>query len=827
MPTNKKKELLLAMNFIKNVFACLPFYLLCLPTLAQSSELGIHGKIIQADGEEVPFANVFLLSKEDSSIVKGVAASLEGEYTIDDIKPGTFLIMATMVGYKKGFSPVFEYTGGNLRIADLRLDVEVKALEEVKVVAQKPFIEQEVDRTVINVENSIVSAGSTALEVLEKSPGVTVDQQNDRLKLRGKDGVIVHIDGKQTYLSESELVNLLRNTPSDNIEKIELITNPSAKYDAAGNSGIINIKFKKNKNFGTNGNISLGMGVADHSKLRGNGTLALNHRQGKLSWNAHLNGFQGEGFNNQNIKRVIPFEGKNTTFNSLSISDWKAHFYSYRIGVDYYLSNKTTLGALVSGFSNKWENPFRTTHSDIYDHEMNLDQRFSTNVQASNRMRNLTGNINLKHQFDDKGKELTFDLDYVNYNQKGYNGMETRYESPNQTNVRPDEILRSNMPATINIGVAKLDYTQPLGKGKLETGLKSSYVVADNDMVMELFADVWHIDTNRTNRFKYTENINAAYINYSGKFSEKTKFQIGVRGEHTHSIGNSVTLDEINDRNYFNLFPSVFLSQSLDSSNVLNLSYSYRIDRPNYQSLNPFEYYLDPYTFQRGNPNLRPQYTHSFQLTHVFKSFLNTTLAYSRIKDVISNEVPQVEPEENITYVTNENLDNQNYFSLTVSAPLPINKWWTLQLNATATYNEFKTFYRNATYDVNIFTYNLFGNNTFKLPNEWAIEAGGWFNGPTIYGLINASPQGALNLGIQKSIWNKKGNIKLNVQDPFSWNRFKGETHFEDIHLNIHSTWPSRQIRLAFSYRFGNQNVKTRQRSIGSDDLQQRVGGQN
>ncbi len=816
------------MNFIKSVTAAAILFLCCNVTKAQSAGNGIGGKVRQSNREEIPFVNVFLLKSTDSSMVKGVAASETGDYLFDNVPAGSYLVMASMVGFKKGYSRQLSYDGTNITVPELLLSPDVQSLEEVKVVALKPFIEQEVDRTIINVENSAVSAGSTALEVLERSPGVTVDQQNDRLKLRGREGVIVQIDGKQTYLSEAELVSLLRNTPSDNIEKIELITNPSAKYDAAGNSGIINIKFKKNKNYGTNGNVSLGFGMADQKKPRANGMLSLNQREGKISWNATANGFQGKGFNNQHITRVIPFEGKNTTFNSVSKSDWTSYFYSYKLGVDYYVDNKTTVGAMFSGFANKWENPFRTTNSDILDHSQQLEQSFITSIVASNKTNNLTANVNLKHQFNDKGKELTFDVDYVRYNQKGYNFMDTRYSLPENGSPRPDEILRSNMPAVINIGVAKLDYTQPLGKGKLETGLKSSYVASDNDMRMEIFADVWQIDPNRTNRFKYSENINAAYINYSGKFSEKTKFQLGVRAEHTHSIGNSVTLSQVNDRNYVNLFPSAFISHTLDSSNVLNLSYSYRLDRPNYQSLNPFEYYLDPYTFQRGNPNLRPQYTHSFQLVHVFKSFLNTTLAYSRITDLIASEVPQLVPEKNITYVTHENLDHQNYLSLIVSAPIPVTKWWNLQLNATGTYNQYKTFYRNAPYDVSIFSYNFYGNNTIKLPKEWSVEAGLWLNGPNIFGLIRTSTMGSPSLGVQKNFWNKKANIKLNVQDPFAWNRFKGETHFEDINLNIYSKWPSRQVRVAFSYRFGNQNVKTRQRSTGSDDLQQRAsGGQN
>jgi hypothetical protein len=788
----------------------------------------LSGVVQDEKSQPFPFVNVLLLAAKDSSLYKGGTTDEAGKYVFEMVKPGRYLTLVSMVGYQKTYSTVFQVGKESIKLQDIQLKPDVQALAEVTVVAKKPFIEQQIDRTVINVENSIVSAGATALEVLERSPGITVDQQNDRLQLRGKEGVIVQIDGKQTFLSQTELINLLRNTPSDNIEKIELITNPSAKYDAAGNSGIINIKFKKNKNFGTNGNLTLGGGIASRGYARGNGSLALNHREGKLSLFGTGSGFEGEGFNEQDIYRAIPFEGKTTYFDQRSVSDWRSKNYSYRAGLDYFVTDKTTVGVLFSGFYNQWKNPLRTTDTRILDDYLALKQTYHTDGSTANRMNNVSANVNLKHQFNDKGRELTFDADFVKYNSKGYNLLDTRYFTATGEPEGNPDIMRNNTPAHIQIGVAKLDYTQPLGKGKFETGLKSSLVSSDNNMTYEIFADSWVLDPTRTNRFKYTENINAAYANYSGQLNSKTKYQLGVRAEHTHSVGNSVTLNDKRDRNYVNLFPSVFLSRNLDSSNVLNLSYSYRIDRPNYQSLNPFEYYLDPYTFQRGNPYLRPQYTHSIQAVHVFKSFLNTTLAYSRTKDMIVNDMPQLIASENKTYITSENLDAQNYLSLTVSAPIPVKKWWNLQTNFSATYNQYKTFYRNALYDVNQFSYNVFANNTFTLPANWSVELSGWYNSRAIYGLLVAKPMGMVNLGIQKSIMAKKATIRLNVQDLFWTNKFNATTQFEDIDLKVQSKWPSRQVRLSFSYRFGNQNVKSaRQRNTGSDDIQKRVNSAN
>jgi hypothetical protein len=790
---------------------------------AQSTSRGtVSGAVLDEKKAAFPFVNVLLLHAKDSTLAKGLSTDTDGKFAFEQVEAGRYLTLVSMVGYNKVYSQPFIVANNDVQLSTVTLSTSVELLNEVKVVAKKPFIEQQIDRTVVNVENSIVSAGATALEVLERSPGVVVDQQNDRLQLRGKEGVIVQIDGKQTFLSQQELMNLLRNTPSDNIEKIELITNPSAKYDAVGNSGIINIKFKRNKNYGTNGNVTLGAGYARYG--RGNGSLQLNHRQGKISTFGSLSAFKGKGFNTTDIYRTIPYEGNVTIFDQKSNRIWESQNYSLRAGLDYNVSAKTTLGVLVSSFINDWATPSGISNNRILNGDLSLRQTFVTKTVSGQKMQNITGNFNLKHQFDDKGKELTFDADYVQYDGKSHNSLDTRYFNPTGEMVGVPELIRNNMPSNIKIGVVKMDYTQPLGKGKFEAGVKSSYVASDNNMKFEVKLDDWSIDPKRSNQFKYTENINAAYANYSGKLGKKTQYQLGLRAEHTHSIGNSVTLDEIRDRNYLNLFPSVFVSRQLDSSNVLNLSYSRRIDRPDYQSLNPFEFYLDPYTFQRGNPNLRPQYTHSLQLTHVFKNFLNTSVSYSRITDMIAREVPQQIAAENKTFVTTENLDNQDNLNVTVSIPVPVTKWWTMQANLTGTYNRYKTYYLDDLFEIEQFTYNVFANNQFKLPKEWSAEISGWYNSKSVYGFFVAQPQGMINLGVQKNILEKKGTLRLNVNDVFWTNRFRGSTQYKDMNFTVRSTWPSRQVRVTFTYRFGNQNVKgARQRNTGADDLQRRV----
>ncbi|KAA6433978.1 TonB-dependent receptor [Dyadobacter flavalbus] len=810
------------MKFFINLTAALLLTGIFASAQTSSGNGKVSGSVLDEKSQPFPFVNILLLHAKDSVLVKGLAADENGKFLFDQVAEGKYLTLVSMVGYQKKYSDVFSVASNSVNLPAFTLKTDTQSLNEVTVVSKKPFIEQEIDRTVVNVENSIVSAGATALEVLERAPGVTVDQQNEQLKLRGKEGVIVQIDGKQTFLSQQELITLLRNTPSDNIEKIELITNPSAKYDAAGNSGIINIKMKRNKNYGTNGNVNLGAAYARYG--RSSATATINHRAGKISTFISGGAFFNKGFNNNDIYRKIPYENKVTIFDQRTDRVNKSQYYNVRAGVDYFATDKTTIGILVSGFHNDWSNPYGVTNTRILNEDLVLQRTFRTNVYNGSKMNNISSNINFKHQFNDKGKELTFDLDYVNYDGKQKSTLDTRYAKPDGQPDGNPEIVRNNMPSNINIGVAKLDYAQPLGKGKLETGLKSSLVASDNNMIFEIKTDDWNLDPKRSNQFKYSENVNAAYINYGGSISKKIKYQLGLRGEHTHSIGNSVTLNQKRDRNYINLFPSIFLSNQLDTNNVINISYSRRIDRPNYQSLNPFEFYLDPYTFQRGNPNLKPQYTNSFQLVHVYKSFLNTTLAYSRIKDMIADELPQQIASENKTFVTSDNLDNQDNVSLTISFPVPITKWWKLQTNFTGVYNHYNSIYLAEKLEIKQTSWNMYASSQFTMPKGWSAELSGWYNSRAFYGLYAAKPMGMLNAGLQKNILNKKGTIRLNVNDIFWTNRFRGKAVYKDIDFSVRSEWPSRQFRLTFTYNFGNQNVKgARERNTGSDDLQKRA----
>ncbi|MBC8155942.1 MAG: outer membrane beta-barrel protein [Bacteroidetes bacterium] len=809
--------------------------------VAQTPVTGkVTGQVTGITNNPLEFSTLMLIKATDSSLVKGAVSDASGLYEFDAVGAGSYRVAAQQLGYTKTYSEPFVLDAEHIAVTlpALALAEASKNLAEVNVVAKKPFLEQQVDRVVMNVENSIVASGNTALDVLEKAPGVTIDRQNDQLKLKGKSGVIVYIDGKQTYLSQQEVSNLLKNTPSDNIEKIEIITNPGSKYDAAGNSGIINIKMKKNKNFGTNGTLTLGTGYGWVTDLSGNvlnrpkynSSLNINHRAGKFNVFGNYS-YANRLSNNSNVlNRVIPFNGTVTYFDQASFRPSSFENHSFKGGLDYFVTKKTTVGVLVNGFVNDWRSPDGVNNTLISDANRQLTSKAITQTDAAQYLKNLTANLNVKHEFDDKGQELTADADYVRYDGRGNNSLSTTYRDAQNRPNRPNQDVRNNMPSTIDILALKSDYVRPTKKGKFEIGVKSSYVRADNNTIYDTLQQEtrqWLFDASRSNQFQYNENINAGYVNYAGALG-KTKVQTGLRLEHTHSVGNSITLNQRVDRNYLNLFPTVFLSRQLDTSNVLNLSYSRRIDRPSYENLNPFVFYLDPFTYQQGNPFLKPQYTNSIELTHVYKGSISTTLGFSRTTDFINGETPRQIPAENITYVTPENLGTQDNVNLNISFPVPIAKWWTMQNNVTVYYQHYNTFYSGQPFDVKFTAYNLYASNNFTISKLWSAELSGWFNSAAQYGFYRAQAQGAFSLGVQKKMLDNKGSLKLNVNDPFWLNQFNGVAKVQDIDFRVQSRWESRRVSLTFTYRFGNQNVKgARDRNSATSAEQGRVRGGN
>ncbi len=836
-------------------------------SFAQISYKGkISGSLFDEKKQMLPFANVLLLKAKDSTLAKGAMSDMEGKFYFDQIaSENQYIVSVSMVGYKKYFSPKITISEENLevKLANIQLDIDTKNLKEVSITAKKPFIEQRADKLVVNVEGSIVATGSTAMEVLQKSPGISVDN-NDNLSVKGKQGVLVMMDGKPTYMSQSDLATQLKNMSSDQIEKIEIISNPSARYDAAGKA-VINIVTKKNKNFGTNGSISAGFAASfpplletglsnDFSKIetvkpgmmpKYNSSLNLNNRQGKVNTFANLTFSDNQRFNNNVLTRDIG--GK--IFEQYAHRYNESQNFSYKLGTDYYASKKTTLGFLINGSAGIWQNNSSAPNiNQTYIKHAGSsipDSSLRTTASSYQTWKSVTLNANFKHTFDSTGKELTADVDYSIYNNfSRERGMDTRfykYIDKKEVEYALPLNITSHIPNEYNIFAIKTDYVHPLAKAKarLEFGAKSSWVKSDNDIQ---FFQNGLADKGRTNFFIYQENINAVYANFNKELNKKFSLQAGLRMEHTHSKGESVTLNESRERNYVKLFPSAFLTQTINKNNQITYSYSRRIERPDYGSLNPFINFLDPYTYQLGNEYLRPQYTNSFELTHSFKQAFVTSIGYSKtidymaevIKNAVNdplvlakikkyNNIEGIDPEK-ITFATRENITNFENINLNLSAPIPFTKWWSSQNNISLYYNKYSGELLGQTLNTGQFAYNFYTSQNLKLPKSLTAEVSMWYNSANVYGMMMGKAQYAVNAGLQKNFWNKKANLKLNVNDIFLTSFFGGRTDFANVKLDIRNRWDSRNARLTFTYKFGNQNVKAaRRRSTATEAEQGRV----
>ncbi|AHM61193.1 TonB-dependent receptor plug [Flammeovirgaceae bacterium 311] len=800
-----------------------PRHLLILAFLAASTvtafaQSTLKGKVVDEKNKPLEFATVMLLNVADSALVKGAISDSAGHYSLPQIKEGRYLVAANMMGYEKAWAgPVTVAAGGTQTVPQLRLQEMVEQMKAVTVVGQKPMVEQHADRMVINVEGSILATGGNALEVLEKSPGVAVDQDGN-ISLNGKQGVMVMIDGKRTYLSSADIANMLRNMTSDALEQVEIITNPSAKYDAAGNSGIINIKTKKGKNNGTNGSLTLGGG---HGRFeRANSGLTLNHRQGIVNAFGSYNYGLNRGFQDLSIYRTAVDENGLNTFdqNNYMPNHWRGH--NYKAGVDIFLNKKNTLGVMLNGSFGIWGS--NSDNQALHSIAGSGPERMITTLgDIDERYSNNTINLNYQRTFDKPGQELTFDLDYSRYKGRNDNFFDNRFRYFDQ---RPDSVflLRSASPSDIDIWVAKLDYVLPIGKSKIEAGAKSSYVYSDNDARIEKQENEsnWVMWDKFTNDFLYQENINAAYANWSGAFG-KTTVMAGLRAEHTWYQGESVKNDSTAKNEYLSLFPSLFVQRPLNEKNTLGFSYSRRVDRPSYQDLNPFYYLLDVTTYGKGNPLLQPQFTHQMQLSHTFNQAIVTNLSYS-VTDGPMTEILETEGLD--AFQTKRNLGTLKNWSLNMSIPVPVAKWWNIQNNLSAYHNKYEGQYLEQDLDIEQFTASLYMMNNIKLPHNFAAEFSGFYRTPQVWGIVKIQSQYMVNAGIKYSFWDNDASLKLGVNDIFRTMKFAGETIFGENTIRLDNRWDNRRVNLTFNYRFGNKEVKPVGRKRGaSSDEQDRI----
>lgn len=787
----------------------------------------ISGFIKDAQGKGLEKATVSLLHAKDSSVVKLATTNASGQYTIPTTRTGRFLVSASYVGYKTVYSAVFEQTANNkTALPEMKIDQLAGDLKGVTVTSKKPIVEVRADKTILNVEGTINAVGNDAMELLRKSPGIMIDK-DDNISLAGKNGVQVYIDGKPSPLSGADLANFLKSMQSSQIEAIEIITNPSAKYEAAGNAGIINIRLKKNKSFGANGSFNAGITQGKYSK----GTTGLNLNYRNKSVNLFGNYNYNKGTNQMwfNMRR----EQFDTLFDQKNQMKFRYNAHSFKAGMDYFINANSTLGAVVTG--NLATNDMNTAGPMyfIYQPTATTVKILDATNHNDTKRNNVNTNINYRYA-NKKGSELNLDGDYGFFTIRSDQFQPNYYKNPNGAEISR---VTYNMlsPTDIDLFSFKADYEKNYKGGRLGIGGKIGVVSTDNDFKRyDVYTAGKQLDTSKSNRFKYDENINALYLSYNKQVKKGLMIQLGLRAENTHSEGKStgfkkagnvyVNYDSSFKRTYTDLFPTASITFNKKPESQFTISYSRRIDRPAYQDLNPFEFKLNEYTYMKGNTQLRPQYTNSFGLTHVYKFRLTTTLNYSHVSDIFAQIPDTIDKTKG--FMTKKNLAQQDVVALNVSYPYQY-KWYGFFVTVNTNYSKYKADFGGGSrkVDQSVLSMTYYMQNTFKLGKGWTAELSGLYISPSIWqGMFKSGSMASIDGGLQKSIIKGKGTLRMAVSDMLQTMKWKGTSTFTGVKSTFSGNGEMPQFKLNFSYRFGNSQVKAaRQRKSAIEEEKKRT----
>ena len=766
---------------------------------AQEETVLVKGQVVDEGGQPLALATVVLVDKDNKERLK-MAADSTGLFSFSIDRKIHHSIIISHSGYTPYRSPIPLTTDlGKITL------VSSQSLKEVVVESKQKLVEQDGSNIIYNVSKSIAAQGLSAFEVLKRAPGVYVDNETT-ISLNGKQGVSVLLDGKQTYLSGKELIDLLKSMPSTYIRSIEIITSPTAKYDASGSAGILNIKTNKNATAGFNGTATAG--VAYGITVRQNADVSMNYRRNKLNLYGSYNHFIGHATYAYGSDRIQ----LNRSFASYTDDTDKRNRLGARLGIDYtprkghvfgfLINSNFVLGGGITNTKTKIGNP----NSQVI--EQVLDAENDYYFQETKRY-----NFNANYTYENAGGTiLSIDADYGSFS-KGNGNFQTNIYSSNN-NLISEHYYRTLNDIGINLKALKTDYSTNLWKGKLEAGAKFSNVHADNDSKFyHALTSSDSLDDRRSNFFRFNEDISAGYLSYKKGWGKWT-VQGGLRLEHSASDGslffrsNGHDSTELVRRNFTHLFPSFSIGVVPIADHNLSLAYSRRIDRPAYQDLNPFVYLLDELSFWQGNPFLQPQLTHRLSLQFSRKNTSFVTLAYS-YADQYSTRITDTVDNDKIVMVQ-RNVGVQKNISLTVTQQVSPAKWWDISLNGVfyRLHNEIKfDQYRN--FDLKQVAGRVSLQQTFKLPNKFTGELSATYNSKRLSGANDiARAVSYVDIGLQRKLLKDKATLRLVFSDIYKGNQPENKQQYSGFYLRSYGYYESRQLRLNFTYRFADSSVK-------------------
>ena len=794
------------------------------------SQRGSVSGVVQDElqGTPIAHAGVMLLHATDSLLIKGAITEQDGSFEIEGIPNGNYLLKIALIGYEEWFSPPYTISSekSKVQMDIIKLKISVAALNAAEIIYKKPLFEEKQGTMIMNVESQPNAAGDNVLELLRKMPSVTVDQ-NDNISVLGKSGILIMIDDKPTYLSGDDLTNLLKTMPASSIDKIEVIKNPSARYDAAGTGGIINIVTKKDQNRGINGSVFAAGGYS--GSFQHNEGFNITARLGKivLSGSYYYMNFKGKsGGKSEEIStlgdvttRIVSNEKDNEFW--CDSSNWQSHGYSF--GADYYIDDKNTIGfsyrgnySLAHWSSNAFVRIYKNPLPD------SSYRRFSTNIYSST---NHTFNLDFKHEFDTTGKTLYTNVIYALNGGKTLTESDLNFYQGDFASLSSAYLLKSlSGPNKMQVLTAQIDYEHPIGDAiKFELGIKSSYVYNRNQS--ENYINTTLIEA-QSNKFQYRENINAAYIQLNLSPSSMVDIQTGLRAEYSLLEGLLFTTGEKNRQRYFDLFPSFELSYHLPKSHNLGFSYRNRIYRPDYSVLNPYISVTDQYNISTGNPKLKPEYSHHLEVNYSWKYMIYTSLSYN----FSQGEYTDVQYTDlmTLTRLTRpENIGRSSTLGGSVYARIPIGKWWVMSYSINGNYGTNVFDYGNKTERKTIYSTQFYTSQLFSFLKNYSVELSAWGLAPSENTFGRSEGLFSVNAALKADLIKRTLTVKVSVNDIFNNGKWIENNIYPDgSESKGEWRWESRRLWVHISYRFGKQDLQLRQKRMENQEELQRMEGQ-
>lgn len=777
----------------------------------------LSGRIMDQQQNPIPFATVSVINVPDSTVVTGVVADMDGYFSIKPKFTGTFLLKISSIGFTPVHTEAFNVENSNFQkdFGAITLKEATTMLNEVVLKTWRPTVKVENGKMVMRVEGTALAAGNTAYEMLSRAPGVSTNH-NGGFLINGKKGVSVMIDGRLSYLSPKELQSMLQNMPAENIEEIEVIHNPSAKYDAEGTAGILNIKTKKNTMNGFAASVYGGYTYNNLSLYN----LGANMSFKKGKWNSYANiDFAKRGYvRTQDSYRE--FAGnEDVYFSQLGEETSKRYIGNVQLGTDYAINEMHSIGFMANLTYKERENQWNTESLLT-----NTSAGTATSIDAENFLEDgsSNGRFNLHYEgkLDTLGTTISADLDYVRLQSEADSRFVNSYFFEPQNESLLEE-LTNNSISDYDIYSAKVDFTFPLSTASgLETGVKASKVISNSKL--EFFIkenDDFVFDEDRSDHFRYEEEIYAAYVSYYNKFNETWNLKAGLRAEKTKGLGQSFSTDLRTPVEYLEFFPNLMLEQQVSENYKVNYSYSRRVSRPNYSTLNPFIFYLDPYSYVVGNPFLKPQFTTSVGVTQTLYKKYSLLLSYNFSEDYMA-EVPHFDEASRETIFTTRNLKSYKSYTATLVAPLEIASFWNTNNNFILTRDEYKVAMEDQILENENYYFMAQSNHQISLPMDITAEIGATYRGPITYGVYDTGAQFWVDGGLKKSFMDEKLDVSLRFTDIFRGMEQDVTADFLGNYYSLNQYFSQQSVSINLRYNLSNgiSSKKTRQETLEEMD---------